>query len=179
MEKNEKASLAHKDYHTRSKEAVNTKHYLEALCLEYSAMESRVASILKMLGMPCGDLNNKDTFDIGIHVKLNCLKKCLKDDIFKKSKLTNKTIKDIISWKYHRNEVMHRLYAKPEEYDKLMENIKTYAEDGLDYCYILYKEADRIRYIKKHHPEVLERFEIRCPSKSATCIKFLEKNSQL
>lgn len=74
MKRNELARRAHKDYYDRCKEAIKDEYYLEALCLEYSTMESRVASILSMIDMPCGNLNNDDTFDIGIHVKLNCIK---------------------------------------------------------------------------------------------------------
>lgn len=178
MKRNELARRAHKDYYDRCKEAIKDGYYLEALCLEYSAMESRVASILSMIDMPCGNLNNEDTFDIGIHVKLNCIKKCLGDnDVFRKSKLNKKQVAKIISWKYKRNKIIHRLFANPNEYETIIKECKDYAIEGFEYVDILYKEANRIRYIK-NHKEILENSNFKCPAISKTCETFLQKSSQ-
>ena len=169
--KRETARLVHKDFFDRCQFAIDQGFYLEALAMEYSAIEGRVKVIMSIIGMPCSLCEDTSiTYEIGLTKKLGCLRQYLQNDvIFGNSKLTPTTITKIRDWCSSRNERMHRLYADVEKYEKLMGRNKKYAEKGLEYAKLLYKEANRLKYMSKHHPEKLENIKFECNNPHNTC----------
>ena len=54
MNETQKKQVAmHKDFFDRCKTAIDHGFYMEAILLEYAAMESRLEIILGVLGLPC------------------------------------------------------------------------------------------------------------------------------
>ena len=54
MEENKKLQVEmHKDFFDRCKFAIENKFYMEAILMEYAAIESRLEVMLGVLGLPC------------------------------------------------------------------------------------------------------------------------------
>ena len=157
----------HKDFFDRCKEAIDNRFYLEAIFLEYAAIESRLESILGIIGASCNkNLDNAQRTLIKISNRIICLKKARKNlPIFEKSKLEisffDKSSK-LVRWIDKRNRFIHGLYKSEIEYKTRMLGIKDLAEDGLAICRALYNEASRLRRLRKSKPELFSNNDLLC-----------------
>ncbi len=161
----------HKDFFDRCKFAIENGFYLEAIILEYAAIESRLESICGILGLPCNkELDPKQRESIKISQRIVCLKKVrnrnkelfekckLKDDFFYKSTGLDK-------WTEVRNNYVHGLYKDVIKYRARNRSMKKDAEDGYEIARLLYNETKRLRRLKNSKPELFE--NIICTQKKA------------
>lgn len=138
----------HAKFYVMSKIAIDKGYYLEAMVLEYSYIEGRVNRIMELLKMPCGLIKDDSLYrEIGLNAKLGCIQNFLKQntEIFKKSKLSNKTMNDIKKWCNRRNERIHNLYKNIDRYEELISKNKEIAEQGLEYAKIMSEEINRLK----------------------------------
>lgn len=151
----------HKDFFDRCQAAIDSNFYLEAIFLEYAAIEGRLEVILGMLGAPCNKyLDSKTRCRINISRRIECLRKTRRElAIFEKTKLPitffDKKSK-LLNWIDKRNRFIHGLYKNEIEYTSRISGAKKLAEDGLVICRYLYNEASRIRRLRKSKPERFE-----------------------
>lgn len=187
MTKNEIARLVHKDFFDKCRNAIDNGFYLEALCMEYNAIESRAIVIMKLLEMPCGIYKDDiKAHSIGLATKLLCIRDFMDDEtIFSKTKLYSdkyqkpeKYISKMRDWCESRNQRIHRLYDDVEKYDKIMANSRIIAIEGYDYAYTMYKEANRLKGLYKKHPEFFERKHCECKASKGTCMDLINKFSK-
>ena len=151
------AANMHKNYFDRAKQAIECGHYLEAVFLEYAAIEGRLEVICGLLGCPCNkNLPPEIRKDIKISARITCLKKLYKNHpacIDSKAKLSNDELERISKWTNIRNKYVHGLFKKPEEYIIRLGELQKIASNGYDITDLLYKEAKRLRYLAKNHKE--------------------------
>lgn len=155
----------HKNFFDRCQVALDNGFYMEAIFMEYAAIEARLEVILGMLGLPCNQyISNKERRSINISCRINCLKDFVKKSrVFENTKLTNKELDKIKNWIDFRNQYVHGLYKNEIEYKTRMKNTKNMAEKGLKLSRLLYDEAGRIRRIYKKE-NAIDRTEITCKS---------------
>lgn len=147
----------HKSFFDQAHLAIEREYYLESIMYEYAAIESRLEVICGLLGCPC---NREISADIRSQVNISQRIKCLKA-LYKKhpacknssTKVTPEVWKDLKEWVNVRNKYVHGLYKRPELYFQRLKDRKQLALDGLEIAGLLYKEAKRIRGIRKNHPE--------------------------
>lgn len=172
-------SLMHKNFFDRAQAAVDSGYFLEAIFLEYAAIEGRLEVILGILGLPCNkDLEPGIRKDIKISARIQCLNKFLKQcpSVFEKTKLEANFFSDkghLRKWIQKRNTYVHGLYKNAQDYENRNDMCKDLAENGLALARSLYNEANRVRRLSKSHPDLLA-MECRiCQSKtcSASAIK--------
>ncbi len=148
--------------------AINNGSYLEAMLLEFAALENRVAVIFRELDMPCSTCKDTDIiYNIGLYTKLVCLRKIIQNNehpaITGNTKLSAKLIREIIDWTRRRNKIIHRLYTNPDVYDEMIIKSEGYAKLGMEYASIMYAEANRLKNLKRRHPELFKDFSFLCP----------------
>ena len=167
----QKQVLMHSDFFDRCHFAIDNGFYIEAIIMEYAAIESRLESICGQLGFLCGQdcIFRKD---ISVSSRIECLrvywnnnksvvlKSKLPDNFFSKNGALKK-------WIIGRNIVVHGLYKNAQEYTSRLENNMNLAENGLEYAKLLYNEAKRIGRLRKNHPEVFETSVNKC--KNSKC----------
>ena len=159
----------HKDFFDRCKFALDNGFYMEALLMEYAAIESRLEIILGVIGLPCSkylefELRKK----INISNRIACLDHARKNSsIFQNSKLEKNFFKKLKKWTDTRNQYIHGLYKNELIYKQRMSDVKTIAEKGYEYCRLLYNEAQRVRRVCKKNPELLDG-TIVCQSEKCT-----------
>ena len=173
-EQRKTAGEVHKNFFDRTQFAINNQFYLEAILLEYSAMETRLRVILGLFDMPCSACEDTDiTNRIGLQTKLKCFKHCMDEnpDFFAKSKINRTTLKKMAEWCNSRNRRIHGLYEDTEKYGALMGKNKKLAETGYEYAYMLYNEANRLKRLKKNHPDVFSTCNFTCFNPYQDCIK--------
>ena len=156
--------------------AINNGSYLEAMLLEFAALENRVAVIFRELDMPCSTCKDTDIiYNIGLYTKLICLKKIIQNKehpaITGKTKLTTKMINEIVKWTRKRNGIIHRLYSSPDGYEEMRMKSEEYAKQGMEYASIMYAEANRIKNLKRRHPELFKDFSFLCPAMADGSLK--------
>ena len=147
----------HADFFDRCKVALDQGFYLEAIFMEYAAIEARLEAICGIAGLPCGR-NCKCRKDIKISHRIDCLRTfynnniiiCsgtkLPDDFFgKKGKLK--------IWTDNRNRFVHGLFKDEIKYKDRMTSNKELADEGYEYARLLYNEAKRLRRIRNNHSE--------------------------
>ena len=149
--------------------AINNGSYLEAMLLEFAALENRTAVIFRELDMPCSTCEDTNIiYNIGLYTKLVCLKKIIQNKehqmITGKSKLTTKKINEIVEWTRKRNKIIHRLYSSPDVYETMKAKSEEYAKQGMEYASLFYAEANRLKSLKRRHPELFENFSFLCPA---------------
>ena len=147
----------HKDYFDNCRYAIDNGFYLEAIFLEYAAVESRMEVILGVLGLPCNRyLPHDKRKNVQISHRINCLKYFYKNysDIFNKSKLSSKFFTDLDKWRSDRNTYIHGLYKNADIYGKRKAECKRLALKGYDLSRTLYNEVNRIKRLKKNHNEL-------------------------
>ena len=161
----------HKNFFDRCQIALDNGFYMEAIFMEYAAIEARLEVILGILGLPCNQfISDNERRSINISCRINCLKEFVKTSkVFEKSKLTNKELSNIESWIGFRNQCVHGLYKNEIRYKTRMKDTKQRAEKGLELSRLLYDEAGRLRRIYKKE-NAIYRTEITC--KSDRCLLF-------
>lgn len=164
--KNEDARKMHKDFFDKVKEAKDNGYYLEAIFVEYAAMESRLEVMCGLLGLPCNKfLDDVKRKEIIISKRIECLKRVYNQhllDEYPQLRMTNKLWKNLEEWLDKRNRYVHGLFKKPEKYKNRKDNSSTIAERGYEFTDLLYSEVNRLRRIKKNHSEKLTKCESEC-----------------
>lgn len=159
----------HRDFFIRAENAISNRFYLEAVFLEYAAIESRLEVILGILGMPCNkaiDLIIRRR--INISTRVECLRFCYCNNplIVEKAKINNRFFTEkgpLSTWIKNRNTFIHGLYKNAELYDeRTNKECKKLAEDGMKYARLLYNEAKRMNRLIKNHPELFEGRIVKC-----------------
>ena len=148
----------HKDFFDRCQAAIDNNFYLEALFLEYAAIEGRLEVILGVLGAPC---NNKLPDDLRVRInvshRIQCLKKVRKSSrVFENTKLEKNFFDkkhNLMNWINKRNRFIHGLYKNVAYYSRRLAEARELALLGLNICRALYNEVARIRRLKKNKPE--------------------------
>ncbi|MBR0419451.1 MAG: hypothetical protein IJI66_09800 [Erysipelotrichaceae bacterium] len=157
--------------------AINNGYYLEAMILEYASMEARARVILRELNMPCSTCEDMNILvEIGLGQKMTCLKEIYAHkneypDILGKSKLTSSTFGKIERWTQKRNERIHRLFWDVDKYPKLKAKNEKYAKMGMEYATALYGEANRLKNLRRRHPEYFENCSFLCQIASGGNLK--------
>ena len=144
----EKQRLMHKDLFERINQALDYKFYLEAVFLEYSALEGRLEVMTGILNLPCNQLLSPDIRkDIKISTRIECLNKAYKTpvSILCKSKLNISFWKDLERWIKDRNMYMHGLFKNADVYKSRLDDVCRLAQTGYDIINALYKETNRLR----------------------------------
>ena len=147
----------HKNFFDRAKDAREAGFYLEAVFLEYAAIEGRLEVLCGLFGCPCNkDLEPSNRKTINISQRVKCLRKIYKNhpaSIYRKTKLDNTYWKNLQSWIRNRNIYVHGLYKRAEEYLARGNEAQELAEQGYEYTRLLYNEVKRIRRLYHNHPE--------------------------
>ena len=165
----------HKDFFVRCEKSIKSGFYLEAILMEYAAIESRLESICGVLGFPCG----KDCIcrkDVLISSRIECLRKCRNNnpELFAKSKLpflffTEKG--NLNSWIGDRNRIVHGLYKNEIRYQSRIKKSKELSEKGLEYSKCLYDEVKRLRRIRTNHPQLFDNIILICQKENCKAFK--------
>lgn len=178
---NLKQQKMHCDFFVSTRNAIENGMYLEAIFKEYAAIEGRLEVILGLLGYPCNQfLDDKKRQRVQISDRVECLKKIY-------NKKDNRTIKNklpecfftkngvVTKWIKERNAYIHGLYKNGEDYQKRLYKSREIAESGMKIADYLYKEANRLKRIKKDNPELFQGC-FRCPGKEC-CIDKKEQRA--
>lgn len=159
MTENEKKQVEmHRNFFVQCESVIQKGYYLEAILMEYAAIESRLESICGVLGFPCGKMcNNKQ--DIKISSRIECLRVYRNKSItiFSKSKLPKNFFTkngELRLWIKKRDCRVHGLFKNEEEFEKRIEENEELARQGYEYAKLLYNEAKRIRRLRKNHNDV-------------------------
>lgn len=166
VEQRQHAGKVHKDFFDRCQNAIDNGFYLEAMFMEYAAMEGRMKVIMSLFKNPCSLCDNTQiTHNIGLPKKMECFLMVYETNpaLFEKSKLPRSTIRRMMEFCIKRNKRIHGLLENTDEYDKLMSHNKKLATKGLEYCKLLYNETNRLKRISKNHPEMLLTSKLNCP----------------
>ena len=165
----------HRDFFIRAENAISNRFYLEAIFLEYAAIEGRLEVILGILGMPCNKmLDSTIRRKIGIADRVECLRFCYCNNplVFEKSKINYQFFSKkgpLNKWIIDRNAFIHGLYKNVDLYEqRTINECKRLSKDGLEYSRLLYNEAKRLNRILKNHPEQLINLTAMCRNKSCT-----------
>lgn len=156
----------HKHFFDRCKEAIDHNFYMEAILMEYAAIEARLEILLGLFGMPC-DQNLADELRCKINIshRLKCAKTLLKrSPAFEQTKLSPTYFKDLDNWIKNRNGYVHGLYKNVLKYSTRITDAEHFAQQGQDYCRSLYNEVDRLKRVKKKHPEYFRNVSTCCSS---------------
>ena len=157
IEDKAKQQKMHKDFFDRCSKAIDNGFYMEAILMEYAAIEGRLEVMLGILGLPCNKfLEDSERKKVQISHRLECLSKIYaqNDEITAKSKFSKTFFKKLEKWVGKRNEYIHGLYKNEIKYTQRIKDSQKFAEEGLVYCRKLYNEATRLRRLKKNTPNV-------------------------
>ena len=174
MEENKKLQVEmHKDFFDRCKFAIENKFYMEAILMEYAAIESRLEVMLGVLGLPCNKfIDNSQRKSINISHRVNCVNYLRKNSIvFDNTKLSKSFFEKLSKWLGKRNEYIHGLYKNEIIYNTRIKDAKTFAEHGYVYCRLLYNEVNRLKRMKRNHIEYFDESIICYSSKCSMCNK--------
>lgn len=177
IEKNSKefgeaSRLVHKDVFDRTKKAIENGFYLEAIFIEYAAMESRVLVLLKVLGLPCG---TDEITNVGIYSKMQCLKSFTTNEtLFGKTYLDKTFFRKTTEFINSRNFRIHALFSDPLKYNKQRNNDEKVAKSGYEIINTLYKEANRLKGLKKRRPELFAENKCECLPLRDDCERYLK-----
>ncbi len=157
----------HRDMFDRCRAAIENGYFLEAIFLEYAAIEGRLEVILGILGMPCNKyLEPKIRKKINVSDRIECLHYYRKNcSCFTTTKLppnffsSKGTLK---KWIDNRNTYIHGLYKRAEVYTGRKNDSKRIAEEGYEYTRLLYNEARRLSRLAKNHPDILAESSRKC-----------------
>lgn len=164
-----KQQAMHKNFFDRCEHAIDSGFHMEAILMEYAAIEARLEVLLGVLGLPCNKFLSPDERKrVQISHRITCADYYRRNSgLFARTKLPQKYFKSLKSWIDKRNRYVHGLYKNEIEYDVRMKGAKAMAEDGLKYCRLLYGEVSRLRRLKKSHPEQFD-CELICSSAKCT-----------
>lgn len=151
----QKQALMHKNFFDRCNDAIDSGFYMEAILMEYAAIEARLEVLLGVIGLPCNKFqDDKVRKNIQISHRINCADKLLKSaPVFEKTKLEKQYFKKLGEWIKKRNRYIHGLYKNEIQYSARIKD-KDFAEAGLKYCRCLYDEVNRMKRLQKNHPEM-------------------------
>lgn len=92
MNGNIEAQKMHQNFFDRCEKAIENDFYMEAILIEYAAIESRLEVMLGLIGMPCNKfLEASERKKIQISHRISCAKKFRKNSsLFENTKLSNK-----------------------------------------------------------------------------------------
>ena len=124
--------------------------------MEYAAIESRLEVFLGLLNLPCNrNIADKERRKVQISHRIKCAKECLGNfEIFNTSKLDKKYFDRLSKWIKKRDEYVHGLYKNEIMYETRIAGAKEHAEKGEELCRLLYNEVNRLKRLRKTHPEV-------------------------
>lgn len=147
------AVAMHKNFFDQCEFAINSGFYMEAILMEYAAIESRLEVMLGLIGMPCNKfLEASERKKIQISHRISCAKKFRKNSpLFENTKLSNNFFANLEKWINRRNTYVHGLYKNEIEYSSRLKGAKDLAETGLNYTRLLYNEVNRLKRLKKNH----------------------------
>lgn len=177
-EDKEKQYRMHKDFFNRCRFAIDNGFFMEAILMEYAALESRLESILGVLGLPCNKyVSSEDRRKVNISHRVHCLKAMRKaPDVFEKTKLPSKYFDDLDKWIGKRNIYIHGLYKDEIKYSTRIADTREFAERGYELCRLLYNEATRIRRLYRTN-ERLETKGLKCYKEKCCLCKLVEEET--
>lgn len=156
----------HRDFFDRCKLAIDNRFYIEAITMEYAAIESRLESICGRIGLPCGQkcVCRKDIF---ISSRIRCINDFWNrnKEIIARSKISQGFFSDkgiLKSWIVKRDIIIHGLYKNATEYRNRIRTSRDIAERGYEYARLLYNEANRLGRLRTNHNEVFENAITKC-----------------
>ena len=155
----------HKNYFDRCQAAIENGFYMEAILMEYAAIEARLEVILGMLGLPCNQyLSDNERRNVNISCRINCLEEFVKTSkAFDKTKLNGRYFIKLKNWIGLRNGYVHGLYKNEITYKTRMKDTKQIALNGYALSRLLYDEAGRIRRQYKKEG-FIDKTEMKCKS---------------
>lgn len=147
------AQKMHKNFFDCCENAIKNEFYMEAILMEYAAIESRLEVMLGLIGMPCNKfIEDKERKKVQISHRISCVKKFRKNSpLFEKTKLSSKFFDKLENWIAKRNMYVHGLYKNEIEYNSRIKGAKELAEKGLVFTRQLYNEVSRLKRLKKNH----------------------------
>ena len=164
-EQRETARIAHKDIFDRCQSAINSGFYLEAILMEYAAMEARMKVIMTLFHKPCALCEDISiTHDIGLQGKVDCFKYIIENNpsLFEKAKFTRSKAARMGEFCKKRNIRIHGLLEDTDSYNKLMKDNQKIATRGYELLKLLYNETNRLKRIAKNHPELITQANVAC-----------------
>ena len=158
--------LMHKDFFDRCDSAIKQGFYMEAILMEYAAIESRMETLLGVLKLPCNKfLPDEIRKKVQISHRISCANIYRKQNvIFEKTKLGRNFFDKLQKWIEKRNEYIHGLYKNELKYSQRIKDAKEFSEKGLEYCRLLYNEVNRLKRLEKTQPQLFE-MKLECKSK--------------
>ncbi len=167
----------HRDFFKRAGLAMNNGFYLEAIFLEYAAIESRLEVMLGVLGYPCHkNIDARIRVGVNISDRIECLRVCRNKNpmIFEKSKLPDNFLTPkgtLQKWIKDRNQYIHGLYKNADDYLVRKQDFKRVATDGYEYSRLLYNEVLRLRRLQKRDPQLFANAVCECKNKGCVAAK--------
>ena len=136
--------------------------YMEAILMEYAAIESRLEVLLGIVGLPCNKfMDDNSRKSVQISHRVSCASHMLKNSsIFENTKLNKKFFEKLGKWIAKRNEYIHGLYKNELRYSQRIAHAKEFAENGYEFCRILYNEVNRVKRLCKRNPQSIDEYVI-------------------
>lgn len=169
----------HRDFFDRARIAIDNGFYLEAIFLEYAAIEGRLEIILGILGYPCNkEQSSSIRRRVNISDRIECLRVCKNNNptIFERTKLTENFFTQkgkLRRWVDDRNQYIHGLFKNAYTYNERKQNFKKLAENGLEYSRLLYNEVKRLRRLLNNHPDFFNNIILKCQNEECAAVKHL------
>lgn len=156
----------HQDFFDRCRFAIDHGFYMEAILMEYAAMEARLEVMLGVVNLPCSkQLEAGLRSSINISHRIRCTKWMVQNSpLFEATKLDKQFFDALNEWIKERNRYVHGLYKNEELYEMRKEDACVLAKEGLEHCRLLYNETRRLRRELKKNPQFLDN-AITCHSK--------------
>ncbi len=145
----------HKSFFERCKLAIDSGFYMEAILIEYAAIESRMEVLMGIIGLPCNQfIEDAKRKSVQISHRIHCAKTIRNSAPFEKTKLPQNYFEQLDTWIDKRNRYIHGLYKDEIKYSQRMSGAKQLSENGLKYCHLLYNEVNRLKRLKRNRPEI-------------------------
>ena len=144
----------HQNFHDRCRLAIENGFYMEAILMEYAAIEGRMEVLLGVLGLPCNkSLPPEERKKFAISHRIKCANQLRKTcAAFEGTKLSKNYFDKLLKWVDKRNEYIHGLYKSELKYKERMVGAKALAVQGYELCKLLYAEVKRLRRFMKKQP---------------------------
>lgn len=164
----------HKEFFDRCKSAIEQGFYMEAILMEYAAIEARMEILLGLLDLPCNKFAADDVRKkVQISHRLSCASVFRKEmAVFEGTKLPRSFFDKASAWTKKRDEYIHALYKNEVKYKSRMKDAKAIAEKGLKYCKDLYNEVNRLKRLCKKSPELFKSNSSEAKCKANKCNLF-------
>ncbi len=177
MNGNIEAQEMHKNFFDRCEYAIENGFYMEAILMEYAAIESRLEVMLGLIGMPCNKfIEDGERKKVQISHRISCVKRFRKTSpLFEDTKLSSRFFDSLENWIVKRNTYVHGLYKNEIAYNSRMNGAKDLAEKGLNYTRLIYNEVNRLKRLKKNYPKKYENLIETIDCATSKC--FLNQNA--